>query len=787
MSNTVTVKAWFRRSTAAVFLILLTNLFSIAAAQKSSSSPSSESQRPSPTSTSTDPELIRAETGAVPSSPLVDGTITSGERGAGEFVLALSDLAGDAEPVTLRGVSSAWRFDLPIPALWQPTQVQLDLSGSFSGALVENSQMVLKVNNHVVQQFALQNENNNFRQVMAIPANLLRSGFNDVRLEVAQYSARASCESAASPELWTQLNLAQSQIRIAANPRPIEEKLNTLSALFDKADWQRRPVVPVMTVDEPTAEELSALGLIAQGVGNRYKRLPVSLRHQLLPKDPASLVRELPDQGRGLILLGTFSNLDAYLEALEIPEQSAPLIAVRALPNDPTKFVLVMAAESEAELASVAAAFAMRQVPWPDHPWVAINKVTVPEGESASTSSPVAKPAAGIVPLKALGFATTTYAGVDEEGTSLRFWNNNWRGRMMVRVHLGYASGMAPQSAFNVLTNGTLHGSIPLNNPDGGRYYNYAVSIPAGALKPGWNTLDFKPILLPVGNGEACPPAGNNLAVTLYDDTIVEQSGGNELQQSDLAVLAGLGASNADGSMGKGIAVHLTDTEASTVSAGMTMIAKMTQMAGTPLLHSWFGVGVQEGMQHHLWVGSYGRLPSQVKQNMPATITGQLHLQVPVMEMASVPAPSDGSIVTTLQEITNFNGAGKPDFKEAQVEMKGPATENSFAYTHRGEGKSFTVFTANSAARLSEGMNEIVAPEKWNQLEGSLAFWSSGGSPVSVTSSADEPFTAYGLRGGLGMWLSHYPWIALAALLLVVTLLVLMTRRTLRFYRKRKD
>lgn len=784
MSNIAKGKVRLHRSTAALLITMATGFSPLIMAQPSSTAVRSDAGDAS-LSASTENERVRV--GAVPSYSLNSAQTNTVQRSGNEVVLPLAELVGEDQPVMLRGVSNELRFDLPVPALWQPAQVLLNLSGTFSGALIDTSQLVIKVNEHVVQQIALQGDSKNIQQVVEIHSNILRSGFNDVEIGVTQYSARRSCETVASPELWTQLDLAQSHLTITATPKPVPERLDRMDALFDKADWHHRPEVAVMTASKPSAGEINAMGLIAQGVGDRYDQLPVMLRHAQFPASPTDLSRRMPEGSRGVILVGTYAALGPYLKELDVPQESSPLIAVRALPNDPTRFALVLAAETDAELLNVATAFAMRQVPWPDHPWVAVNDVVLPDGESASSDSPVAKPAAGIVPLKAMGFQTTTYTGTTEEGSVLRFWNNNWRGRMMVRVHLGYASGMAPQSALNVLTNGTLHGSIPLNNPDGGRYYNYAVSIPAGAIKPGWNTLQFQPVLQPVTNGEECPPPGENLAVTLYDDTVVEKSGGNELQQSDLAVLAGLGASHADGRMGKGIAIQLTDADTSTLSTGMTMMAKMVQVAGSPLLHTWFGVGERAGMEHHLWVGPYAKLPAQVRETMPAAVSEQIKIEVPVMEMASVPAPADGGIITNLQEAANFNGAGKPDYKLAEVKMSGPVSENSFAFTHRREEQTFTVFTASSAAQLFEGMSNIVEPEQWSKLEGSLAYWSSGGSPVSVASSADEPFAAYGLRGGLGMWLSHYPWIALAGLLVIVSLLVLLTRITLRFYRGRKD
>jgi hypothetical protein len=35
-----------------------------------------------------------------------------------------------------------------------------------------------------------------------------------------------------------------------------------------------------------------------------------------------------------------------------------------------------------------------------------------------------------------------------------------------------------------------MHGSIPLSDPAGGAYTSYAVTLPTGSLRLGWNTVE---------------------------------------------------------------------------------------------------------------------------------------------------------------------------------------------------------------------------------------------------------------------------------------------------------
>lgn len=703
--------------------------------------------------------------------------------GAVRVVLPLARLVGHDRPVRLSSVAASTQWALPIPALWQPDDVHLELAGTASIGLADTSQLELAVNGRVVQQFRLGGRQQDFRRDIAIPAELLHEGFNDVKVTVAQhYTDR--CEYPMATQLWTDLDLSASRFVLAMSPRPVVPRLDRLDGLFDKAGIDATPTVGVLSSAAPRGPVLSAMGLVAQGIGQRFDYVPVRLTSGRFPPSLAALGGTLPAGARVAVVLGTVDQLGSYLAGLSIPAGAGGVVAIRPLPGDPTRAVVVLAAPKEADLPIVASAFAMRRMPWPDRDWVSIADLKMPPAASAGIAASL-KPSTDAFPLSARGYATTTFSGTAPGGAALRFWNAGWQGRAQVRMHMAYGGGMSAQSVMNVLVNGTLHGSIPLDQAAGGVYDNYAVSLPTGALRTGWNTLELQPMLIPQTNGGDCKPFfPGNLALTLYDDSTLQTFGGSPLRRPDLAMPMADAQHDPAVDLGAGTAVQLTDGDDATVGAGLTLVAKLGQTSRAPLLRSRLVVGEDADATNPIWVGALDRLPQTVRQAVGLGEAGRLTLPVPLVQSIEVPVLEGGDTMRRLREAID-GAAAAPSTVGATVTVgQAPLPYGIAATAARGD-RRFTVFTAATPAALQAGLHDVVDYGQWAQLRGDFALWRPGSATVHSYAADDAPFAAYSLRGGLGLWVSQYPWWALAILLAGMTLLVLLTRAVLASYRRR--
>jgi hypothetical protein len=722
----------------------------------------------------------------------LDFSLSDGEfnafRAPVNFDLKLSKLLGDSKPRNLNGIDARMTVPLPLPAMWEAEEVTLELDGVASKGLIKTSQLVVIVNDRIIGQKELGTGDDKFNHRINIPVEFLTDGFNSVQVRAIQHYAEV-CETPLSPQLWTQINLEQSKFVIRAHPRTANASLNLLPKLFDRATWQETPTIPVFTANNISDTQMGALSYVAQGIGQRYSFVPVRLLKMNIPANLQEFDNLMPKRSRSAVVLATFDAIKPLLGAMDFPTNQGPVIAVQALPNNKSRYIVFLLGKDDKEVNQAASAFAIPGVPWPDNAWTAIRKIDIPVQEKLEKRFSLPTAGTGAFPLRALGYKSQTVRGMDGENIKLKIWNNTWQGRMQVRIHLSYASGMSNQSALNVVANGVMHGSIPLNNPDGGVYENYAVTVPAGALKPGWNDLEFQPVMIPANNGGECQPFFNgNLALTIYEDTTIQKFGGDELKQVDLATISGAGYIFTEKPLGRGIAFHLASKDADTISAAMTLVAKLSQVYNRPLLNSSFAFSnkADTSGDYHFWVGAYKNLPEQLQSQLSVSIPSSLNIAVPLIQSATVQVYEGAEWLTNILEKLNIRSTAPQNFTEVKMDLSGEFSANSFALsTENDDGEPTIIFTASSTSALREGVDTIVDYGQWSQLRGLFSFWLPDSKEVYAISSDNAPFSAYGLRGGLGLWVSQYPWASLFILLSFIGILVLFSRRVMKQYKRR--
>lgn len=700
------------------------------------------------------------------------------------FRLSLAKIYGDDQPIMLKNTSSTSSFSLPIPVFWIPEKVILNIKGKTSLGLNERSQIAILVNGNVVKQYPLKTANQYIEFAVPIPVALLKTGYNQIKLLVSQHYTDI-CEFTEDSSLWTQIDLKESNFDIYAQPSNLVATLSQLDGLFDKSSWIEQPTVKVLTSGIPNQSELTAMGLIAQGIGQRYDFAPVIIDYGVFPAKLNDF--KTANNAQVSVLLGTTQNLKSYLEDVPISKNKKPLIAVKKLAIGDNQYLVILAGNTDDQLRELATAFALKGVPWPQLKDLELTDVQLPAADNLQKRLSIPLASTGAFPLRALEFKTTTFSDRDSEGSTLKIWNNSWQGHMQVRLHLSYASGMSSQSALNVITNGIMIGSIPLTNPMGGSYDDYAITIPAGSLKPGWNAIGFQPILIPQSNGGKCQTFFNgNLGLTIYEDSTFQKFGGDELIKPDLALYSGKGSLFTEDPLGKGTSFQLTDTSSETISTGLTLVAKLTQMFERPLLNSTFTVSKNTEAKQQFWIGPYGKLPSNIQKVFSDSLPDSLQINVPLTQSATFQAQGNVNKSWDLLEIFGIYQSSTPQFTGVDLKFSGKLNKMAFIASDLIDDKTVTVLTALDATILQKGVNSLTDYGHWSQLKGSFAYWDPAAKPVYSVTYTDAPFYAYGLRGGLGLWVSQHPWIALLMTLIFIGLLTLFIRKALAIYQKHK-
>lgn len=649
-----------------------------------------------------------------------------------------------------------------------------------SQVLNNHSQIVVRLNGSAVHQFSLADETGPFSHQVSLPVDLLAPGFNRVEVEAIQHYTDI-CEYPTAPQLWTQIDLVNSFFSVAARPRVQAARLTILDSLFDRATWRLKPEVPIFASVSVREQLIGALGLIAQGIGQRYDYVPVNLQLHALPASLTGILDTLPADAPAGVMIATFDELESMGFTHEYPRDRGPIIAVRALPGSGSSYVVLLMGEFLGDITAAAQAFAILNMPWPDADWVAVSQLDVPTPENLERRFGIPTLGEGAFPLRALGYRTQTLSGINAESVFLKVWNNTWQGRMQIRLHLSYGNGMSNQSSLGIITNGVMHGQIPMVDPTGGIYDSYAVTIPAGAMRPGWNSLELRPMMTPGESGGNCQALySDNLTMTIYDDTTIQKFGGAEYRQADLELISGEGLLFTDSPLGLNIGFHLADNEAETISAAMTLVAKLSQVYDRPLLNSWFGVGANESTRLQFWVGSYAALPSDIRQVISANLPERANFSVPVMQTATIQGNEQYRWFGSLLETMGLRRVVPATTTNVNIELQGGFVGANFAASARTEtGGQLVVFSADTPQSLRNGIFEAVDYGMWAQLRGLVSYWTPPAKEVRAVTSEDAPFSAYGLRGGLGLWVSQRPWTSLAVLLVSMLLLATLTQRVL--------
>lgn len=700
--------------------------------------------------------------------------------------MSLSSLSGSAEVQTLQGIRDARSWSLPLPALSGVDTASLHLQGTSSSALNRQSSLLVKIDGHVIAQLPL-HEAGAFSYDVALPSGLLTHGYNSLQIEAHQhYTDR--CEYPLAPQLWTQIDVAASRIDLQLHSVPWPLRLDALDSLFDKTVTAETQVSVRYAASQASGSK-AALAATAQGIALRYVYVPTTIDARPLPADLATadgahapwaaLQTQLPADARTAVLVGTRKELSAWLPAGKevepgraIPAQGAVVAALR-WPDDPLRQIIVITGDDSAQVERAARAFAQPGLQWP--PLAAVGVDALTDSDKQLLAPPLRTMTRAAYRLWEAGYTTRTLDGIHATAHTMRIWNGGWQRRAQLRLHVEYAAGMSTQSALNLRVNGVMQGSLPLDNPEGGRYADYAVSISPNVLHPGWNELTLEPVLIPISNGGDCMPFfPGNLAVTVFDDSMFEWVGGTDAQRADLTLLThGLGGwlTRADGS---DLSLVLADDSADTLSAALTLAGKFAQLAHEPLpALQMLDTAPETGAT--IWVGKLAGLPDTLRESAGISAQG-VHIElVDGSRRAERIITRDLGRSDLVTPVTSAWGS---------AQLRANLDTLTLAAVADWNGRPVAVFTALDASALRNSVSAIIDYGAWAQLRGRLAWWQTGASSADLRVGSvgwdDRPFRYFGLRGGLGMWISRHPWWSLAILLALITGFVLAGRLALR-------
>ncbi|MDZ7783801.1 MAG: cellulose biosynthesis cyclic di-GMP-binding regulatory protein BcsB [Halioglobus sp.] len=198
---------------------------------------------------------------------------------AGSEVLRLSEFRSEGSQLMLRGQAPSAELFIPLSAASRVDAAELELHLVNSIALIEE-RSVLRVNFNgvTVGQIRLRRDRPEILATVTLPASLWEPGFNRLQFAASQ-QVEAQCASPDAPELWTELDLYASRLRVDYRATETPLALSDLSDIFGTGIGSAAQVTLLTPPGDNTEMLDRALPMVAQALALRRNYAPLAVRH----------------------------------------------------------------------------------------------------------------------------------------------------------------------------------------------------------------------------------------------------------------------------------------------------------------------------------------------------------------------------------------------------------------------------------------------------------------------------------------------------------------------------
>ena len=378
-------------------------------------------------------------------------------------------------PTTLEGLKLTgetgdlrWPVYLTAAQAAAPVKLRIGYVSAVS-ILPETSRLEVKVNDQVVGVDAIDAATGLRIAEFAVPASLLKPGYNAIALSVNQHH-RVDCSVAATYELWTTLDPKETGLVLAGATRTITEVAD-LPALLPRADGSM-PIHIVLT-GKTNPAHVQRLIRATQQIAMNGRFLQPSVDFE--PGDPDAYGLDLAIGTRAA--LGVLPKL---VGALGVSGAVA-----RFVPGETRRPFLVITGSTDAEVDQAIALLA-----------TATPVTGTPSGLLAADSYPATKVSGGeSLQLEQLGLHSSVFAGrLLRRSFNLTlpadFLASDY-GRGTFDLVGGYAPGLARGAQVRLDVNGRSSGVIKMPSAKGDTFNHNQLFLPLSLMHPGLNRIDM--------------------------------------------------------------------------------------------------------------------------------------------------------------------------------------------------------------------------------------------------------------------------------------------------------
>lgn len=478
--------------------------------------------------------------------------------------MVLRHLPNNAQGLRLGGEisSSEWPVYLTNAQAAQPLKFQLGYLSAVSN-LPEASQLSILVNDVSIGEIKIDAPHKVLASVHDIPADLLKPGFNSLRL-VASQRHRVDCSLSATYELWTQIDATQTGFLIPAADQGANA-LEDIPALppAPQGGMPMRVLMPGATNAGAVNQMMRMVEIVA--IRGRFEQPLVELENRLAVGPGVNIAVGLRDD---LAKLDGLSGIDApdgpSLEFLPAtPARRATLVASGRTAAEVTQALDLFAAFGDSKGSA--------------------------QGLRAARAFPGYKVEGGSrTRLRDLGVISQDFNGhLFHASVNIvmppDFYPADYA-KFSLELAGGYAPGLATGAQIVISINAKIAVGSSLAKSGGEVFKGRIIDLPLGMLRPGLNRLDLD-AHVPSADDATCDPlaaASGRKRFLLLDETeLVIPVIARVALSPNLAITATGGFPFAGTKLNSHLYIPVPDSE--TVAAATTLLARMSLSAGEPL------------------------------------------------------------------------------------------------------------------------------------------------------------------------------------------------------------
>jgi len=656
--------------------------------------------------------------------------------------LPLRQLIGATEPIYLQTAESTFTVFVPLSPRYNVRSCKMRLAFTNSIALLtERSVLRVVLNNRIIGQFYLSRDQPNRVVELEVPLNFLEVGSNQLQFIVAQHYT-LECEDPGAPELFTQILPDESYLEAVVTWNDVYPKLSLLRDMIDQKLWEPYRFHLCNPGSAGLSDSQLSLGsIVSQGVAQNLGFRPFAVTTS------AQLVAGVDN-----IVVGTVNELTPYMTATEVGSVTGSFIAVKTLPSDPTRFLLIISGRSEEEVSQAAYAFSLINFPLPDSQYAQVDSLTFPQKPTYLRNAPMVDP--GIFSFRQLGM---------EKHFSVKGWNTGTHSlevympgnlspldgsNVELRLHYVYGAALRRDSVLNVFVNGQFHFGVPIDNVRGASVYGQRIYLSLKAFQPGRNVVEIAPRMVPLVTNHCEMIQMENLWFTLYRDSdLVLPRLLLQTRLPNLKLLSQTSFPFSASPDGAEFAVHVAGRDATSVCAAWMLLGKMSQISGSVLHRTEISFRLPQTKKNLIVVGPVGSLPDELMIKAPISPQEVGRLRY-VMSASPVPeATAVGPIEEILEKLRGQAVVRKEPEQPVTIGMNAKSTllDDTMAISFENPfhlGRLATVFTAADADKLYRGIYTLQDRRYWDNIAGTVAVWNN--TPRSLQTTRIGPEFQYG-------------------------------------------